>query len=150
MRGVNWFAAGGVFVGGAVNVGLALMFAAISFLGPRMNLGMLIAAGVMAPVGLLMFAVAGWLVMRGRAAQRIYDMGVPGQAQIVAMAQTNMMVNRQPVVELQLQVTTPQHGTYAVTKREVVPLIMLGRLTQGQPLAVKVDPGNPQNLVIVW
>jgi hypothetical protein len=42
------------------------------------------------------------------------------------------------------------HGAYEVTRKEVVPLIMLGRLTSGQPLPVKVDSANPQNLVVEW
>ena len=150
MRGVNWFAVGGVVIGALVNLGLAVMFVGLSFMEGRMNIGLLIAAVVMAPVGLGMLGLAGWLVMRGMAAQRLRDTGVPGHAQIVGMMQTSMMVNRQPVVQLQLQVTTPQHGSYTVTKREVVPLIMTGMLTSGRPLPVKVDPANPQNLVILW
>jgi hypothetical protein len=47
-------------------------------------------------------------------------------------------------------VTTPIHGGYDVTRKEVVPLIMVGSLTSGRPLPVKVDPNNPQDLVIEW
>jgi len=76
--------------------------------------------------------------------------GVPGQAQIVGLTQTSMYVNNQPVVEMQLQVTTAMRPPYVVTRRETVPLIMVGRLTSGHPLPVMVDPNRPDDLIILW
>jgi hypothetical protein len=61
-----------------------------------------------------------------------------------------MRVNYQPLVEMQLEVTTAMHPPYAVTRREVVPVIMVGRVTNGQPLPVMVDPARPADFVILW
>jgi hypothetical protein len=83
-------------------------------------------------------------------AQRLRVQGVPGTARIVALQQTGMYLNEQPQVELTLEVTSSMQGPYQVVVKEWVPLIMLGRLTSGIPLPVKVDPMNPNNLVIEW
>ncbi len=99
-------------------------------------------------VGLLVWGGAWW--KKAANVQRVKTEGIPGQAQIVGLQQTGMYVNNQPQVVLQLQVTTAMHAPYAVTIKEVVPLIMIGRLTSGQPLPVKVDAARPENVVVVW
>ncbi|MGH2684123.1 MAG: hypothetical protein ACRDJP_01485, partial [Actinomycetota bacterium] len=55
-----------------------------------------------------------------------------------------------PQVELQLQVTTQMHGAYPVTVKDIVPLMLIGTLSSGRPLPVKVDPANPQRVIIEW
>ena len=133
---------------------MAVGFFVMADLLPQAYLGFMITAVVLAPVGVLMFVIA--IAMSRRRAPlallRLRAAGVPGQAQIVGLRQTNMYVNYQPVVELQLQVTTAMHAPYTVTRRETVPQIMTGLLTSGRPLpAVMVDPARPDNLaVILW
>ena len=83
-------------------------------------------------------------------AQRLRMSGVPGQASITGMRQTGVYLNEQPQIELNLQVQTEMHGPYQVTVREYVPLMLLGTLGAGRPLPVKVDPADPQKLVIEW
>jgi hypothetical protein len=83
-------------------------------------------------------------------AQRIKAQGVPGQATIVGMRQTGVHVNEQPQVELRLQVDDPMYGSREVMLKEYVPLMMLGMLSSGRSLPVKVDPANPNNVVIEW
>jgi hypothetical protein len=130
--------------------GMAALFFAIGQSSRLLNTSFTITAAGLAVTGLILLVVA--FKMRGSRAnaQRLRATGIPGQAQIVGLAQTSMMVNYQPVVELQLQVATGTFPPYVVTRREIVPQIMLGRLTSGQPLPVMVDPANPQNLVILW
>jgi hypothetical protein len=41
-------------------------------------------------------------------------------------------------------------GPYQVVVKEYVPLMLLGTLSSGQPLPVKVDPANPNNVIIEW
>jgi hypothetical protein len=76
--------------------------------------------------------------------------GIPGQARILSMTQTGMYVNEQPQVQFQLQVEAPNRPAYQVTRKEIVPLISLGALQNGQPLPVKIDPKDDQNLIIEW
>jgi hypothetical protein len=83
-------------------------------------------------------------------AQRLRMSGVPGQATILGMRQTGVYLNEQPQIELNLQVQSEMHGPYQVTVREYVPLMLLATLGSGRPLPVKVDPADPQKLVIEW
>jgi hypothetical protein len=66
------------------------------------------------------------------------------------MRQTGVYLNEQPQIELNLQIQTHMHGPYQATTREYVPLMLLGMLSSGRPLPVKVDPANPSNFVVEW
>jgi hypothetical protein len=136
-------------------VGLLLLVMGIVFVGIAMSVPILRMSftgtgAVLACVGLGMFAGGGMMWFRRANSERLKASGIAGQAQIVGLNQTNFYVNDQPVVEMQLTITTPMHPPYNVTRRETVPLLMLGRLTNGQPLPVMVDPAAPENVVIVW
>jgi hypothetical protein len=60
-----------------------------------------------------------------------------------------MYINRQPQVEMELQIDSDRHGSYRATKKEIVPLIMLGRLSTGA-LPVKIDRADRTKFVIEW
>ncbi|MGH2724933.1 MAG: hypothetical protein ACRDI0_11870 [Actinomycetota bacterium] len=129
---------------------LAGVFAVIGYRSPLLRSGFYLTAAILGGVGLLLLLWARrW--RRGYVeAQRIKTQGVSGTARVVSMRQTGAYLNEQPQVELTLEVTTAMQGAYQVTLKEWVPLIMLGRLTSGLPLPVKVDPANPQRVVIEW
>jgi hypothetical protein len=129
---------------------LAGVFFVIGMGNPILRFGFYLTAAILAvlSLGLLLWARR-WA--RGyHEAQRLRTQGVPGQASIVSMRQTGVYLNEQPQVELTLQVQTEMHASYQVTVREYVPLMMLGVLSSGRPLPVKVDPADPQKLVIEW
>jgi hypothetical protein len=115
------------------------------------------AAGAMFLTGAIL-AVTGFLLAlwarrwsRGFAeAQRIKATGVPGTARIIGMRQTGVTMNEQPQIELTLEVTTTMQGPYQVVMKEYVPMMLIGRLTSGAPLPVKVDPANPNTVIIEW
>ncbi len=96
----------------------------------------------------LVMLVAG-LAMRRRAARRgrILSSGIDGTATITGMTQTGMFINNNPVVEFQANIETPT-GSYPATFRQMVPLISVGQLQVGARLAVKVDPNDPQGIVL--
>ena len=112
--------------------------------------GFTLTAALLGGVGVIMMLFAARMSRRSKQAEQIQTQGIPGQAVITGMRQTGMYLNEQPQVELQLQVSTQMQAAYQVTKKEYVPLMMLGTLTSGRPLPVKVDPVNPQNIVIEW
>jgi hypothetical protein len=129
---------------------LAAMFFVIGFFNPILRFGFFLTAGILGivAVGLLVW---GRKWQKGYAeAQRVRAQGVPGQATILGMRQTGVHVNEQPQIELQLQVQDQMYGSRQVTMKEYVPLMMLGALSSGRPLPVKVDPANPNNVVIEW
>lgn len=129
---------------------LAGVFAVIGFLNPVLRFGFYLTAAILGVLGFLLFLWAGRMRAGYHEAQRLKVQGIPGTARIVSLRQTGMYLNEQPQVELTLEVTSSMQGPYQVVVKEWVPLIMLGRLTSGVPLPVKVDPANPNNLVIEW
>lgn len=132
-----------VLIEGSVAAGMT--YAAIK--APGAGGGFFIAAVVLWIVtgGMLL----GGLAMRGRAArrQRIMEQGLDGTATITGMTQTGMFINNNPVVEFQADVETPT-GQYPATFKQMVPLISVGQLRVGAKLAVKVDPMDPNAIVL--
>jgi hypothetical protein len=129
---------------------LAGVFAVIAFLNDDLGFGFFLTAGILGLTGFLLLLWARRMRAGYEEGQRLRVQGLPGTARIVGMRQTGVYLNEQPQVELNLEVTTSIQGPYPVTLKEWVPMIMLGRLTSGIPLPVKVDPANPNNLVIEW
>lgn len=129
---------------------LAGVFAVIGYQSPLLRSGFYLTAAILGGVALLLLLWARRWGRRYAEAQRIRTQGLPGQARIVSMTQTGVYVNEQPQVALTLEVTTDMQGPYQVTVKEYVPLIALGRLSSGMPLPVKVDPADPNNVIIEW
>jgi hypothetical protein len=117
---------------------------------PAAGGGMFLTGAILGVTGLLLAMWARrW--QRGFAeAQRIKATGVPGTARIVGMRQTGVTMNEQPQIELNLEVTTSMQGPYQVVVKEYVPLMLIGTLSSGAPLPVKVDPANPNTVIIEW
>jgi hypothetical protein len=139
-----------MFFVGLLLLGIGVVFVVIAENVPILETSFLSTGGILAVVGLGMF-VGGIFMWKKRAnTQRVTATGVQGTAFVMNAAQTSMYVNGQPVVQLQLQVSTPTQAPYVVNKRETVPAMMMGRLSSGQPLPVRVDPAKPDNIVIMW
>lgn len=144
-RPATWLRVTAIF-----ELGLAAVFAVIGYANEPLRGGFYLTAAILGGVGLLLLMWARRMREGYDEAQRLRVQGVPGTARVVAMTQTGMFLNEQPQVALTLEVTTDVHGVYQAQVKEWVPLIMLGRLTSGQPLPVKVDPSDAQKLVIEW
>lgn len=135
---------------GLLLLGLGGVLVVIALNVPILRAPFLGTGGMLAPLGLLMMVggIATWI--RRASAERVKTNGIPGTAQVVGMSQTAFYVSNQPVVDLQLTITTAMHAPYTIMHRATVPGIMMPRLTSGQPLPVMVDPAQPQNVSIVW
>lgn len=82
-------------------------------------------------------------------AQALMATGVVGQATIGAVRDTGMTVNDNPVVELDLQVTSPSApAPYPVTHRQMISRLQVAQLQPGATVQVRVDPANPQALIL--
>ena len=112
--------------------------------------GLLLTGAILGATGLGLFVWARKWQRAAAEAERIKSQGVAGSATIMSMRQTGVYLNEQPQVELRLQVQTQMHGPYEATVKEYVPLMLLGVLSSGRPLPVKVDPANPQRVIIEW
>jgi hypothetical protein len=81
-------------------------------------------------------------------AQYLMAAGQPGEATISAIRQTGVMVNLNPECELDLQVSVDGAAPYPVTHRQVIAQVALPSLQPGATIAVRVDPANPQSLIV--
>ncbi|MEX2548285.1 MAG: hypothetical protein WD830_10935 [Chloroflexota bacterium] len=129
-----------------VGEGMAVALGSIPFAGGAM----LMTGGILAAVGLLLIVIGLIVGRRAAAVDQLLATGVAGTAQIMGMTQTGMYLNEQPQIDLNLLVTVPGRPPYTANHKSFVPFILLGRLTSGQPLPVKVDPVDPQKIVVDW
>lgn len=84
------------------------------------------------------------------AAKGLLSGGVAGTARVLGLQQTGRYMNEQPHVQMELAVETKEHGSYTTTHAEYVPMVMLGTLTNGRPIGVRVDASDRTKLVIDW
>lgn len=87
---------------------------------------------------------------RADAADKLKREGIPAEGQILEMTQTGMYVNEQPQVKLKLRISGGGLTPFEAEKKIVVPLIALGSLSIGKPLAVYVDRTDQSNFTIDW
>lgn len=90
------------------------------------------------------------MFLRAERADQMKQTGTQGQAQILELTQTGVYVNNQPRVTLRLAIQAPGIAPFEDTRTHTVPLVALGRLTAGTPLAVYLDPQKPRDYVIDW
>jgi len=92
-----------------------------------------------------------WLLGRpGAKAEKLRREGIRGQASVLEATQTGTHINRQPVVKLRLRISAPGVTPFDVEKREIVPLIVLGRLTSGFPVTAYVDRADHSRFALDW
>ena len=92
-------------------------------------------------IGLLVFGIGS----RKKAAEadRIDQTGLAGSAQITGMTQTGMYLNNNPQIGLNLMVNVPGRNPYPIEVKQFVPLMLVGSLSVGRTLPVKVDQKDP-------
>jgi hypothetical protein len=135
---------GAIFL--VVGIGLIVALGGAPYVGD----GMVLTGGIFAIVGGVLIVV-GLIVGRSAAAtDQLLATGIAGQATITGLTQTGMYLNDQPQISMDLTVNLPGQAPYAAKHHEFVPLMLLGRLSSGAPLVVRVDPANPQHLAIDW
>lgn len=141
----KWLIGTGIF-----ELALAAVFAVLGLAVPLLGFGFLLTAAVLGVTGggLIWF---GMRARRGAAeADRIMSTGFAGTATVTGLTQTGMSLNDQPQIDMELLVSIPDRAAYPTRRKEFVPLVLLGRLSSGLPLPVKVDPTDPQRVIIDW
>lgn len=83
-------------------------------------------------------------------AQRIAQTGVPGQARILGVQQTNTRINNNPVVDIFLEVH-PSNGQppYQTKVRRMISMFQISQFQQGAVLPIRIDPADPTNVVLL-
>ena len=111
---------------------------------------MLLTGGIFIIVGGAL-AVIGLMVNRGAGStDNLLATGVSGTATLTGVTQTGMYLNEQPRIKMDLLVQLPGQVPYAAEHSEFVPLILLSRVQPGATLPVKVNPAQPQKVVVDW
>jgi hypothetical protein len=100
--------------------------------------------------GLVVWKVVIPLVKRSAEKQRVLSTGIPAQVTVTEMQNTGTLVNGNPLLNLTLNVQIEGRPVYQVTVQEIVPMMALGLLQPGRPLAARVDPNNLQSVAIDW
>jgi hypothetical protein len=152
LTGMTWSRRPGqiLLITGIGELVLAIGFTVAGFFVPEAALGMFLTAGILALVGVPIAWAGVKARARYEAAQALRETGLPGVGQIVGLRQTGVSMNDQPQVEITLSVQIEGRIPYTVTRKEFVPLMLLGTLTSGAPLPLKVNPTNPDDVVIEW
>lgn len=78
-------------------------------------------------------------------AEALMVVGTQGEATILSLQDTGMIVNHQPRVTLQLEIRLPGMAAYQLTKTMTVPLIRLSQVQTGSVVQVMVDMSEPTN-----
>jgi hypothetical protein len=81
-------------------------------------------------------------------ARRLLQVGRKGLATVVAVRDTGVMVDENPQAELDLQVAVAGLEPYDVTHRQVISRIAIGSFWPGAKVPVRVDPQDPQKLLV--
>jgi hypothetical protein len=131
---------------GAGEIGLAVLFVVGAIKQPEAGAGLGVTAAILGVIGIVFLIIGA----RAAARDRLHDAGVSGQATIAGITQTGMWMNNNPYVKLDLVIQIPGHPPYEVKHGEIVPQVLLGRLTNGASLPVRVDPDRPSHFVVEW
>ena len=137
VTGVILLAVGGV---------LAATLGGVPFAGGTMVL----TGAILGVVGAALIVVGVLVGRRAAATDQLLQTGIVGQGQVVGLTQTGMYLNENPQIRMNLLVSLPGQTPYAATRTEFVPLMLLGRLSSGAPLAVRVDPADFSRVVVDW
>ena len=117
----------------------------------------LVIVGVTCLITLASFAFVGailWFTLRPlmqnmQQRNAILQSGIPAMATILQLADTGMMVNYNPRVNIVLQVQPPNGAPYQTEVTMVVSQLQIPRVQPGMVVPVKIDPANPSKVALV-
>lgn len=135
---------------GVLELVLSAGFLVGAILLPQVRGGFILTAGILGLVGVALVVFGLRAAARADEAERIDRMGLSGHGTITQLTQTGMFLNENPQVEMEFLIQIPGRAPYQATRKEFVPLILLGRLAPGATLPVKVDPVDQSKVIVDW
>ena len=115
---------------------------------PGVALGGGIAAFTMIIIGVVFFLVGRAFVKGAAKAKRIRTSGVPARGQIVSVQPTGVRVNKVPQVSITVSVQLPGRPPYEARAKMLLQPMAMAQLTPGRAVPLRVDPQNPQEILI--
>ncbi len=70
-------------------------------------------------------------------------------AEILEVSETGTYINNQPRLKFLLHVRSPVHPPCDVVHKQVIPLTLLAHFSMGNTVNVKVNPENPEDILLV-
>ncbi|KXK22189.1 MAG: hypothetical protein UZ15_CFX003001090 [Chloroflexi bacterium OLB15] len=115
-----------------------------------LTVGIIIVSFIFA--GVIAFVVIRWSRKysgKDAASQELLRTGIPAQARIVQITETNMYINEMPVLNLLLEVY-PQNGQppYQAWVQRRVPMYQMMQYQIGASLPVRFNPADPTKIAI--
>ena len=93
-------------------------------------------------------AIGTWIRRSNRNTLRLWSEGIPGRALVISAEETGRSINNAPEIELELEVMVNGSEPYRTRIRDFVGILELVRTQPGQTVQVRVDPHDPENVVI--
>ena len=75
----------------------------------------------------------------------LMETGQQGEATILSLEDTGMLINNNPRVRIGMEVRIPGYPPYRIQKTMTVPMIRLSQVQVGNVVQVIADPTEPQN-----
>lgn len=94
-------------------------------------------------------AILAWMYLSNRRREQIEKNWFDARAEILEVSETGTYINNQPKLRFRLYVNSPVHPPCEVIHKQVIPLTTLARFQPGETITVKVNPDDPQDLMIL-
>ncbi len=101
-------------------------------------------------VGIAAIALDFAMRRSGAADARVIATGIRGRATVLAVRDTNVTVNMNPMIALDLKIEIPGQPVTTKTVRQVISRLDVGDYRPGMVLAVAADPADPTHVVVDW
>ena len=134
------------FIEGSMGVGMAVAESRADGSGG----GYFMAAVALIGVAVIMLIIGIVVSIKARKKRKIETGGTPGQATVVNLSQTSTYINENPQFIFELDVNVPGMAQFRTQTTATVPMYMVQGVGPGAVLPVRVDPANPNELVIDW
>lgn len=82
------------------------------------------------------------------ASNQLLATGISADAKVLNVRPTNTMVNNMPVIEVTLEIQPKFGNVYQVIIKSVIHQIHIPRVQPMANVPVKIDPNNPNNVVL--
>ena len=145
---INWgiFGIFGLLILGFIVAGFLVSDTAETNDGYPLNIFLWAMGGFFA---LLIVSILLFTVLSNRRKAHIEKYWHDAPAEILEVSETGVYINNQPKLKFVLNVTSPMHSPCRIVKKQVIPLTALGHFSVGKTITVKVNPENPEDILIV-
>jgi len=144
---INWgvFAIFGVLIIGFIVAGILVPSGSKTDDGHPLNIFFFVMAGMFT---LSTGGVLVWAKLANRRRAMIEQNWLDAEAKILEVGETGTYINNQPKLKFRLHVHSPMHPPCEVVHKQVIPLTAISHYQAGSTITVKVNPDDPQDILL--